>query len=251
MKPKFVNSILLITIIFTFFFSISARPQCTPMGPEDCPDPENNGQVCPDTMPDGYLNQLYHEEATILVPEQYMSATIHHLTLVDVGNLPPGLSWETNALNNEFMAGYYYCMLLEGAPTEAKTFYLKIVIDVYIDILGQAVYFTRITDSTSLAMIIREDFGIDDSPAGISLEGNFPNPFNEWTTIRFDADRQQAGVFEVYSLLGEKQYARDIFIKYGNNAIPFNGSMLAAGSYFYVIRFKGRVYSGIFIRNDQ
>ena len=251
MKHKILMLNWVIAVIMVVLASLSARSQCTPMGPEDCPDPENNGQVCPDTMPVGYLNQAYQEEATILVPEQYMNATIHHLTLIDIGNLPMGIGWESNVLNNEFLAGNYYCMVLEGTPTKADTFYLKIIIDVYLDILGQPVFFARITDSTSLAMIINEDFGVEEGLAEITLEGNFPNPFNNWTTIRFEASRQEAGILEVYSLMGEKLYSEMIMIKNGSNAIPFNGGMLVAGSYFYVIRLKSRIYSGIFIRNKQ
>ena len=247
---KRIPGYLLLVVLFVFLAN-TAMAQCVPLGPEECPDPENNGQICPDTMPDGYLNMAYNEEATILVPEEYLPGVyVHHLTLTAIDNLPTGLSWESNAANNEFFAGNYYCFVLSGTPTEADVFYLKIVVDVYIDVNGQAVYFGSVGDSTSLAMIIREDFGVKDPDEHIIIEGSFPNPFSDQTYIHFNSRQGGKIQFEVYSLLGEKIYIQGIDSRPGDNIIPFRGDMLPAGAYCYVLRNKYMTVSRIFIRKD-
>ncbi|HSG68185.1 MAG TPA: T9SS type A sorting domain-containing protein [Bacteroidales bacterium] len=251
MKTLTTLSRCIVAVFFFILISQAASAQCVPMGPEECPDPENNGQVCPDTMPVGYLNQAYSEEATILAPQEYGTGIVlHHITLADLGNLPPGITWQSNAVGNEFMAGNYYCMILEGTPTVADTFYLKIVIDVYLNIAGMPVFFAQVTDSTSLAMIIREEFGIDEAENKINLEGNFPNPFSDLTNIRFEAIEYGQASFEVYSLLGEKLHEEEIIIRPGENNIVYDGDLLPAGPYFYVIRKGNTLASKIFIRKN-
>jgi len=248
------NSILykaLLVLVISVALSLSGHAQCTPMDPEDCPDPENNGQVCPDTMPVGYLNQAYAEEATILVPEQYLNAQIHNLTIVDISNLPPGISWQSNAPDNRLLAGNYYCMVLEGTPTIADTFYLKIIIDVYLDIIGQPVFFAQIVDSTSLAMIINEDFSIAEQERPLNLLGSFPNPFSDRTNIRFYVPEGGTATFELYNALGRMMHADEVAVHRGENTIPFNGSHLPAGTYFYLIRQEGKYRSASFIRRDH
>lgn len=247
---KEVPGYFLLVVLFAFLAN-TAMTQCIPLGPDECPDPENNGEICPDTMPDGYLNVVYSEEATILVPEEYLPGVfLHHITLAAIDNLPTGISWESNAVNNEFLAGNYYCIVLAGTPTEVDVFHLKIVVDVYIDLNGQAVYYGQIIDSTSLAMIIREDFGVKDPIDYITIDGSFPNPFSDLTSIRFESKQGGKVQFEVYSLLGEKIHMQDVNSRPGENTIIFRGDMLPAGAYCYVLRNNNFSVSRIFIRKD-
>lgn len=247
-----VNATLLkhLLILFSLVFSaLAVNAQCEPMGPEECPDPENNGEICPDTMPVGYLNQAYAEAATILVPEEDSTGVlIHHLTLRAIDNLPSGLSWVSNAANNEFMAGNYYCVLLEGTPLVADTFYLRIVIDVYIDLLGNPVLITQVVDSTSLSMIIREEYGIDDHDNGITGMENYPNPFREKTSIQFSSKEESSGSIEIYSLHGIKIHEQDIMISRGENSIGFDGAGLPAGTYCYLVKSLHSFSRGIMVK---
>ena len=237
--------------LFFLFAVVSASAQCEPMGPEECPDPEDNGQICPEVMPYAYLDQVYTEEATILAPEQDTTGILlHHITLQEVENLPPGISWESNAPNNEFMAGNYYCIVLEGTPTIASTFNLKIVVDIYIDFLGQPVYVTQVVDSTSLSIVVREDFGLAEQYDDITLIENYPNPFTEQTNIEFKAGGSSTGYLDIYSLQGAKVYTEDLEIKQGNNSVIIKGNLLPAGTYCYAIRTKRTVISGLMVKAD-
>ena len=84
----------------------------------------------------GSSETSYNQQFTIIAPPEYdIEGTIiplHHIKIVDVKNLPPGITWETNASDSVFMVGEYYCVLLSGICNETGTFPLKIVVDVYI-----------------------------------------------------------------------------------------------------------------------
>jgi len=248
MKRKytvFKSILLLIAFLFT---TASIFGQCEPF---ECPDPENNGEICPDTMPVAFLNQLYSEVATIIVPlEDTTGIPLHHLTLVAVDSLPPGIEWESNAPGNEFMAGNDYCILLEGTPTEADTFYLRIVLDIYINFFGQPVYAMTVVDSTSLFLVVVDNTGLDESYASLEIIGNYPNPFSDWTNIRFSARQPGEVTFEVFSLLGEKLHEQQTPAKPGENIILYDGRQLSPGTYFYVIRSGGQSLSRIMVRVD-
>lgn len=228
--------------------SASAVAQCEPF---ECPDPENNGEICPDTMPVAFINQLYSEVATIIVPlTDTTGVPLHHFTLVAVDNLPDGVDWESNAPNNEFLAGNDYCILIEGTPTVADTFFLKIVLDIYVSFLGQPIYVMTIIDSTSLFMLVVDNTGMEDGMAALQVQGNFPNPFSEWTTIRFDAKQPAEVTFEVYSLVGQKLHEQKIPARFGENAFLFNGADLSPGTYMYVIRSGKSATSKMMVRID-
>lgn len=238
-----------ILLIFTFLIaSSSASGQCEPF---DCPDPESNGEICPDTMPIAFINQLYSEVATIVVPlTDTTGVPLHHFTLMALENLPTGTTWVSNAPNNEFMAGNDYCILIEGVPTVADTFYLTIVLDIYISFFGQPVYVTTIEDSTSLFMVVVDNTGLDERYAGLEITGNYPNPFSDWTNIRFLARQPGEVTFQVFSLLGEKLHEQNTPVKAGENIILFDGRQLSPGTYFYVIRSDGQSLSRIMVRVD-
>lgn len=235
MKAK--TSFLLILFFFTFG-TFTAWSQCEPMGPEECPDPENNGEICPDTLAIGIVGQPYSQVATILVPDTDTTGVpLHHFTLVAVDNLPPGLNWESNAPDNEFLAGNYYCILLDGTPTEAGIFPLKIVVDIYIDFFGNPLYVMTITDSTSLSIEVLDNTGIINfSLSDLLVYNSYPNPFSTWTNIRYYVSSSGEVSLNVYSLVGEMVHQERKMASKGDNSFLFNGSKLAAGTYIYILR---------------
>ncbi len=225
--------------------------QCTPMSAEECPDPENNGEICPDSLADGFLNQLYSQVATILTPlSDTNNIPIHHLTLQSVDNLPPGLTWESNAPNNEFLAGNYYCILMEGVPTETGVFNLEVVVDVYINVLGFPVYALTITDSTSLAIEILDNTGIAENN-GLVVAGSYPNPFSSWTSFRIVAADAGEARFELFNLQGQRVYSVDWQLSTGEQYYHFNGGDLPAGTYLYAITTGRNSARGMIIRHDR
>jgi hypothetical protein len=250
MKLKKFTLKYILSGLMLAFISLNAYSQCTPLSPDECPDPENNGQICPDTLPDAYLNQSYGEVVTMLVP---MSDTtgipLHHLTIVAVDNLPNGITWESNSPDSVFMAGNYYCILLEGTPTVADTFYLHIVLDVYINFFGQPIYATTIVDSTSVFIAVIDNTGIKEKE-NISIAGSFPNPFRSWTSTKYFSKETAAVTLQVYNLLGEMLDERHMTARPGENYFQFNGENLSPGTYCFVLRSGNSAVSRMMVKGQ-
>jgi hypothetical protein len=74
-------------------------------------------------------------------------------------------------------------------------------------------------------------------PSTIALQGNFPNPFNPSTTIRFDLSSPVQVRLSVFDLLGrEVGTLVDAPMTAGTHDVQFNGSGIASG--VYIIRLQ-------------
>ena len=84
---------------------------------------------------------------------------------------------------------------------------------------------------------------VADVPDGFRLHGNFPNPFNPSTTIRFDLDAPAHVAVTVYDLLGRKVMALPAqpFVSGSGHAVRLEASTLASGVYFYRVEAQGAV----------
>ena len=71
-------------------------------------------------------------------------------------------------------------------------------------------------------------------PASFQLAQNYPNPFNARTVIKFNLPVAQPVKLKVYSVTGaEIATLLDGFMPAGEFTVPFDGSKLASGVYFY------------------
>ena len=71
-------------------------------------------------------------------------------------------------------------------------------------------------------------------PASFQLAQNYPNPFNARTFIKFNLPVAQPVKLKVYSVTGaEIATLLDGFMPAGEFTVPFDGSKLASGVYFY------------------
>jgi hypothetical protein len=69
------------------------------------------------------------------------------------------------------------------------------------------------------------------------LEQNYPNPFNPVTTINYSLQKQSQVELSVYNTLGQKVFTLVNGPQLaGQYAIPFNGTSLASGIYFYQLK---------------
>ncbi len=255
MKRKIFTLFILLPFIFIALDSFS---QCEPATPEQCPDPDNNGAICPDTLAIGYAGFPYSQVATIVSPQVYImndttEVALHHIVLQEIGNLPPGYSWHTNAPDNIFMAGGYYCALISGTTDSVADYALRIVVDVYAVIFPglPPIKVATAIDSTSLTLVVLDDSGIkENANSSFFARQNIPNPFQSETRVEFYSEKPGRIDFEVYSMLGEKVYAEKLEAARGENVLVFNGQKLPEGSYFYILRSESSKSYGIMIRTD-
>jgi hypothetical protein len=68
-----------------------------------------------------------------------------------------------------------------------------------------------------------------------------PNPFNLTTTLRYSVPDGQSGKMRMFDILGRTVHEFDLTGKAGQQAISFNGSMLATGVYFVRLEAAGQV----------
>jgi hypothetical protein len=68
-----------------------------------------------------------------------------------------------------------------------------------------------------------------------------PNPFNMTTTLRYSVPDGQSGKMRMFDVLGRTVHEFDLTGKAGQQAISFNGSMLATGVYFVRLEAAGQV----------
>jgi len=65
--------------------------------------------------------------------------------------------------------------------------------------------------------------------------GNFPNPFNQSTEIRFNAPSRKEYSMEVRNMVGKLMFERRIISNRGVNAISIKADRFIPGIYFYTI----------------
>lgn len=71
-------------------------------------------------------------------------------------------------------------------------------------------------------------------PAQFALLGNFPNPFNPMTTIRFTLPQTSEVTLDVFNILGQLVSSQSLGVQQpGERAVEFNASALASGMYAY------------------
>ncbi len=244
----------LFVVLITFFGSTAAIAQCTPGDSISCPDPENNGQICPDTLQPVYISVPYLQEITFIAPKQIdtlgFSAELHHVTLVAVDGLPEGLDWQTNAENNEFTAGVYYCILFSGTTNGPPGKYpLKVVVDVYGYVLGNVVKLMTTVDSTSLSLDVGWDPNTISEYSGF-LKKIWPNPFSRDLYIELAEPIESDCRLQVYNLLGKMVFEKSIAAGYPGNKLRFNGSFLRDGIYFIRLKYNGHQYTGMVYKQD-
>ena len=73
-------------------------------------------------------------------------------------------------------------------------------------------------------------------PDKISLEQNFPNPFNPATSISFSLPKSDFVNIKIYDILGNQvDQVTNKFYDIGNHIVSWNGQNFSAGLYFYVL----------------
>ncbi len=79
---------------------------------------------------------------------------------------------------------------------------------------------------------------VDMKPAKFELLGNYPNPFNPTTNIRFTLPSDSKISLEVFNIIGQKVFNQESEFKAGTILLPFDASKLSSGMYFYSITYN-------------
>jgi len=195
----------------------------------------------------GYVGLPYELLFTAVVPDLVEIALnpgdepteldLEFVQLDSITGLPPGVDYACNPDDCIFLDQTQGCLLASGVPEEAGEYSLVVHTTVGVGFAMLNVTFPGLLVSGQYKIIIEPPMSVNElEKSGIGLGQNVPNPFGDFTEIRVDA--KQSGVFEleVYNVIGKLLHSEQVTLSAGRNAIPFDGSKLQSGMYFYSIR---------------
>jgi hypothetical protein len=112
-----------------------------------------------------------------------------------------------------------------------------------------AVVFDALSGEPSVQKFIRGATAIERDenviPERFALEGNYPNPFNPSTSIRFSLDEPGLTRLAVYDVLGrEVAVLVNEQLAAGSYTATFDASGLSSGTYLYRLDFQGQQQTG-------
>jgi len=239
---------LLLTLglaLFSFMGSSVIMAQCTPADSITCPDTTGRGAICPDTLKTAYLNQAYEQVVTMVIPTSYdtgiYSVPLDHLQLKNVEGLPTGIDWKTNAEDNIFLAGKYYCIDFKGTPTQSGHYPLKVYVDIYSSYGGVAILLGQTIDSTSLWIDVLEANAVAQFPKWKATFKAWPNPFRNTLHLNFISNQPETVQVDIFNLLGQKLYRQKFNAITGKNSIPINCNLLPSQTLIIRVQQNNRV----------
>lgn len=162
---------ILLMILFSaylFFSSHLAMAQCTP--DPNCTDPEGDGEICPTEYPNAVENTYYDQTTTIICPTTVHGQNIHHVRLVDVVNIPQGMSYQCQDGECDFYPGIARCANVYGTPEPGSWGYynIKVTLEVFVNLFGNPVSVGEFTDSSAVVFVepyLHSDFNL---PLGVN-----------------------------------------------------------------------------------
>jgi hypothetical protein len=79
--------------------------------------------------------------------------------------------------------------------------------------------------------------GVEELPTTFKLSGNYPNPFNPETKIRFEIPVKSAISVQVFNILGQRVSDLNLGVKeIGYHELTWRGNNFASGIYIYVLK---------------
>ena len=167
------------------------------------------------------------------------SALINNITLDNVSNLPPGLSYSCNVDDCTWEAGAG-CADIFGTPSQNGSYQvlLELTISAVIEVPFIGTQPINYPFSFDGYIINIGSVGIENyklSHNTLKLESAFPNPSNNTTNIQYVCGQQKNIEFKLINLLGEVIASRSLTSKRGVNNISLNTSQYKKGIYIYSI----------------
>ncbi len=224
------------------FTTVFALGQCTP-------DPNNTTLISPDTVTNlasgtvgtPYTQVIYvhpPDDTTAVVLGNPVTVDVTNITLDNLGNLPPGLTYSCNPSNCVFAGGTSGCVLISGTPTTAGNYALQAIITTNGTIFLGTVpvsqtdtifaYHINISPNTSGV--------ISQNGSNFQLTESGPNPAKDFYQFTFNSPLATNASLQVFNILGKKVIEKNQEIKPGENTVNLYTKNLAAGIYVYTLK---------------
>ena len=213
--------------------------------------------IMPDTvdnLPPAKMNVQYDEFLSFKLPQYAddLDSTLPHIQLAtlelqNIVGLPAGLVFTSAAsaidsvycdnANCIWNASAYGCLRIIGTPSVIGVY--PLVITLKGTTVGGPLAQTGTGDINGYKLNITP-VGINViKESGLILNQNVPNPFENYTEIRYSIAKQSIAKFYVMNLLGEIVHEKSYKANQGENKIKFDGTSLNKGVYLYIIEVDG------------
>jgi uncharacterized lipoprotein YddW (UPF0748 family) len=102
----------------------------------------------------------------------------------------------------------------------------------------------KLSPATNVPIVLPND--TEEAPQNVELAPVYPNPFTQNATISFSLKTQEAVHLSVYDVLGRQVAVllNNQVLADGEHKIPFNGSTLSSGVYFYKLNTTNGTQTG-------
>lgn len=226
-----------------------------PSGPDSIP----NFMVSSDSLPCIVTSQQWIDTLYFTAYSKLSGFAIDSFTIDSINNLPTGLCWSTNSVDNTFGGGQNGVIYLSGIVwaypgqyklqiyVSATTAFFDIPVTSLESINGFRYYLKVIcggdvcapVDSIggldSLFIPYNTQFcnaGIEQLSSNLSDMSVVPNPFSDQAEVSFRSAMAGNFSFEMTDLLGAVVYSRQVYVMQGDNEIAVDRNGLSPGIYF-------------------
>ncbi len=212
-----------------------ADAQCVP----------NTGITIPGIYPDsatglpaGNMGTLYSEVMQARVPTDTtyngLPAIITSIDVVSITGLPPGLTYSCTPANCIFPGGSNGCVLIQGTPTSVGVYPLTVDLMANGTVFGFPVQLPQ--QLTYYIITVNGPLGISNAVGTkFSVEQNKPNPFSNFTEIKYFQDINGPVELKIFNLLGREVFKKVYDSQKGQNVIRLDARTITAGVYMYTL----------------
>ncbi len=141
--------------------------------------------------------------------------------------------------DNGGAAGIYFSGKFPDGVKEGKLVYMGFPFETIYSAAERNALMSNIVDFFGLKNLSALKNSDGQTPYRFKLTGNYPNPFNNQTTIKFQTPAAGKLTLQVFNIPGQRVFSETISVQSrGQHKIHFDGSRLASGVYPYRVIFK-------------
>jgi hypothetical protein len=234
------KTLTLVLIALLIGVSANSFAQCTP-------HPVQNIFMIPDTATDfqpAFTYMAYDQVLYISVPTDTtvygIPVTIDSIVIVGIDSLPSTINYSINPVSGIIQSGATACIDFTGTPSNADIGTHSLTINTMVTgtviILGDTTLAIPIA-GYKIVVYDSASFGIfhPEPRYQFSVYQNSPNPFSDLTEIAFTSPGNEKVMVNVYDILGDKVFEKNIVSQKGYNSVYFSAADYKPGLYIYKV----------------